>query len=156
MGIEGAVGLTDHLIGLAELQDVIQPWGAGRLDVLAAGQIPPNPSELLGSKAMIKLLERLDAEYDTVIIDAPPLLPVTDAAILSKLVSGGAIMVVGSNRITKNQLAAAIANLDTVGGRLVGIIVNLLPVKGANAYGYHSYYGTDEELPSKKSFFRSK
>jgi succinoglycan biosynthesis transport protein ExoP len=153
MGIEGAVGLTDHLIGHAELDDVVQPWGGGNLEVLPAGQVPPNPSELLGSKAMIKLLADLDKKYDTVIIDAPPLLPVTDAAILAKLVSGGAIMVIGSDKITKNQLGAAITNLDTVGGRLVGIIMNLLPAKGANAYGYYSYYGAPEPTPARKNLF---
>lgn len=141
MGIEGAVGLTDHLIGKADLDDVVQPWGAGNLSVLPAGQVPPNPSELLGSKAMITLLEKLDQTYDTVIIDAPPLLPVTDAAILSKLVSGGAMMVVGSGKISKHQLEAAVASLATVGGRLVGVILNLIPMKGANAYGYYGYYG---------------
>lgn len=141
MGIEGAVGLTDYLIGRAELDDVIQPWGGGNLYVLPAGQIPPNPSELLGSKAMIALLERLDSEYDTVLIDAPPLLPVTDAAILSKIVAGGALMVIGSGKIRRHQLEAAITSLETVGGRLVGVILNLLPTKGVNAYGYYGYYG---------------
>ena len=156
MGIEGAVGLTDHLIGQAKLKDVVQPWGAGNLHVLPAGQVPPNPSELLGSKAMITLLEQLDKDYDTVIIDAPPLLPVTDAAILSKLVSGGAMMVVGSGRINKHQLEAAILSLETVGGRLVGFIMNLLPAKGANAYGYYGYYGygSNVEEPARTSRWR--
>jgi capsular exopolysaccharide synthesis family protein len=152
MGIEGAVGLTDHLIGQAALEDVVQPWGAGNLEILPVGQVPPNPSELLGSKAMIALLAELDKNYDTVIIDAPPLLPVTDAAILSKLVSGGAIMVVGSGKTTKSQLEIAISNLQTVGGRLVGMIINLIPLKGANAqaYGYYGYYTQDEPEPKKK------
>jgi len=149
MGIEGSVGLTDHLIGRANLNDVVQPWGSGNLHVLPAGQVPPNPSELLGSKAMISLLATLDQQYETVIIDAPPLLPVTDAAILSKLVSGGAIMVVGSGKISKHQLEAAISSLDTVGGRLIGIIMNLLPTKGANVYGYYGYYG--DATGAKKS-----
>jgi Mrp family chromosome partitioning ATPase len=95
---------------------------------------------------MINLLKQLDTAYDTVIIDAPPLLPVTDAAILSKLVSGGAMMVVGTGQISKNQLAAAITSLDTVGGRLVGVIMNLVPIKGNTTYGYYGYYGNDEEV----------
>lgn len=150
MGIEGSVGLTDHLIGAAKLEDVVQPWGSGNLHVLPAGQIPPNPSELLGSKAMIALLAKLDDAYDTVIIDAPPLLPVTDAAVLSKLVSGGAMMVVGSGRINKHQLTAAVSSLDTVGGRLVGVILNLLPTRAASAYGYYGYYGPAEETEAGK------
>ena len=153
MGIEGAVGLTDHLIGRATLDDVVQPWGAGNLNILPAGQVPPNPSELLGSKAMVALLKTLDETYDTVIIDAPPLLPVTDAAILSKLVSGGAMLVVGSGRINRHQLEAAIKSLATVGGRLVGVIMNRLPLRGPHAssyYGYYRYgYGSlDESTPA--------
>jgi capsular exopolysaccharide synthesis family protein len=152
MGIEGAVGLTDHLIGQAKLEDVVQPWGTGTLSVLPAGQVPPNPSELLGSKAMTELLTQLDAEYDTVIVDAPPLLPVTDAAILAKLVSGGAILVVGSNKITRHQLESALNNLATVDGRLVGIVLNLVPAKGAGAYGYgaYGYYGYSQDEPAPK------
>ena len=151
MGIEGAVGLTDHLIGQAKLDDVIQPWGAGNLHVLPAGQIPPNPSELLGSKAMVQLLEGLDDKYDTIIIDAPPLLPVTDASILSKLVSGGALMVVGSGRIRRHQLEAAIASLETVGGRLVGVVLNLVPTRGPHAGGYYGYYSYGSYVQSSKT-----
>jgi capsular exopolysaccharide synthesis family protein len=143
MGVEGSVGLTDHLIGQVELDDVIQPWGNGALSVLPAGQIPPNPSELLGSKAMVRLLETLNEHYEVIIIDAPPLLPVTDAAVLSKLATGGAIMVVGSGTITKHQLQAAVSSLNTVGGRLIGVIMNLLPPKGTSAYSYYGYYGQD-------------
>ena len=150
MGLEGAVGLTDHLIGQAKLDDVVQPWGAGNLHVLPAGQVPPNPSELLGSRAMITLLAKLDEAYDTVIIDAPPLLPVTDAAILSKLVSGGALIVVGAGRITNHQLQSAVTSLETVGGRVIGIIMNLLPVKEAGAYDYSRYYGNDLQPPAKR------
>jgi capsular exopolysaccharide synthesis family protein len=146
LGIEGAVGLTDHLIGLADLADVVQPWGAGDMYILPAGQVPPNPSELLGSRAMIKLLESLDETYDTVIIDAPPLLPVTDAAVLSKLVSGGALVVIGSGKITKHQLEVAIASIETVGGHLVGAILNLLPAKRGDAYGRYGYYGEIEPV----------
>jgi len=149
MGIEGAVGLTDHLIGKADLEDVIQPWGAGELHILPAGQVPPNPSELLGSRSMIALLAKLDESFDAVIIDAPPLLPVTDAAVLSKLVSGGALLVVASGKINKHQLGVAVSSIETVGGRLVGAVLNMLPVKSGDAYGYYGYYG--ESDPAKRS-----
>ncbi len=94
LGIEGGVGLTTVLIGRAEVEDVVQPLGTTSLDLLPAGQIPPNPSELLGSTAMADLLERLSASYDMVLLDSPPLLPVTDAVVLSNL-AGGALVVVG-------------------------------------------------------------
>lgn len=146
MGIEGAVGLTDVLIGRAQLVDVLQKWGRGQLYVLPAGRIPPNPSELLGSAVMGSLLNSLTAEFDFVIVDAPPLLLVTDAAVISKL-TGGAIIAAASGRTKKNELAAAVRALDHIGSRLVGIVVTMLPVKGPDSYGYGVYgYGVQNEV----------
>ena len=142
MGLEGAVGLTDVLIGHASLADVLQKWGRNSLSVLPAGQVPPNPSELLGSSAMHNLLKLLGSEYDYVVIDAPPLLPVTDAAVLSRFV-GGAIMVCAAGRTRKNELAAAIGALENIGSHVFGVVLTMLPVKGSGSYGYgaYSYYG---------------
>lgn len=154
MALEGAVGLTDVLIGQADLLDVVQPWGRSRLFVLPAGKIPPNPSELLGSKAMADLIEVFKAEFDAVIFDAPPLLPVTDAAILAKSV-GGAILVVAAGRTHKNQLRGAVSALQNVGAEVSGIVLTMLPTKGPDAYGYGRYgyssnYGSDAELTLAK------
>lgn len=146
MGIEGAVGLTDVLIGRAELNDVLQKWGRGLLCVLPSGRIPPNPSELLGSRNMSKLLATLGSEFDYVIIDAPPLLLVTDAAVISKL-AGGAILVAASGRTKKAELVGAIRALDHIGSKLLGIVVTMLPTKGPDAYGYGTYaYGDTHPL----------
>jgi capsular exopolysaccharide synthesis family protein len=160
MGLEGAVGLTDVLIGRADLQDVLQPWGRGTLFVLPAGRIPPNPSELLGSKAMVSLIESLTSSFDYVLIDAPPLLPVTDAAILSKL-TGGAIVVAAAGRTTRHELQSAMRTLEHIGGRVLGLVLTMLPTKGPDAYGYGNYgayYGMDQdtvdgpdEMPSKNA-----
>lgn len=138
MNIEGAVGLTDALIGRAELVDVVQPWGRGKLFVLPAGKIPPNPSELLGSKAMAELIELFNREFDAVIFDAPPLLPVSDAAILAKGV-GGALVVVAAGRTHKNQLKGAVTALENVGAPVSGLILTMLPTRGPDAYGYGRY-----------------
>ena len=146
MGIEGAVGLTDVLIGRAELNDVLQKWGRGLLCVLPSGRIPPNPSELLGSRNMSKLLATLGSEFDYVIIDAPPLLLVTDAAVISKL-AGGAILVAASGRTKKAELVGAMRALDYIGSKLLGIVVTMLPTKGPDAYGYGTYaYGDTHPL----------
>jgi capsular exopolysaccharide synthesis family protein len=152
MGIEGSVGLTDVLIGRAELQDVLQPWGRSSVTVLPAGKIPPNPSELLGSPGMEALVETLAKDFDHVIYDAPPLLPVTDSAILGKLV-GGALVVVAAGRTTKHQLEGAVTTLQHVGAPVSGIILTMLPTSGPDAYGYGRYgygygYGLDEETES--------
>jgi succinoglycan biosynthesis transport protein ExoP len=141
MGLEGAVGLTDVLISRVDLADVLQPWGRNNLAVLPAGTIPPNPSELLGSRAMAALIHTLEAEFDVVLIDLPPLLPVTDAALVSKL-TRGAIVVVAAGRTHKGELAGAIATLENVGANVAGVILTMLPTKGPDAYGYGRYgYG---------------
>ena len=152
MGIEGAVGLTDVLVGRAELVDVIQPWGRAQLSVLPGGRIPPNPSELLGSARMTHLIAELNRTFDVVIFDAAPLLPVTDAAILAKNV-GGAIIVVAAGRTHKNQLKSAISILDGVGAPISGLVLTMLPTKGPDAYGYGQYgygYGYGEDLQAEK------
>jgi len=143
LGVEGAVGLTDVLIGQAELDDVVQPWGTGGLHVLPAGRVPPNPAELLGSARMRALVEYLASDYDYVIIDAPPLLPVTDAALLARL-TDGALIISASGRASRNQLRTALDALASVGGRTLGVVMTMLPTKGAGAYGsgtYYAYYG---------------
>jgi capsular exopolysaccharide synthesis family protein len=137
-GLEGAVGLTDVLIGKVELPDAVQNWGLRNLDILPAGRIPPNPSELLGSEAMMKLLQLVEKEYDVVLVDTPPLLPVTDAAVLSKHVRG-ALLVVASGRTHKAQLQSAIDALNNVDARIAGIVLTMMPTKGAEAYGYARY-----------------
>ncbi|TQO23682.1 polysaccharide biosynthesis tyrosine autokinase [Paramicrobacterium agarici] len=145
MGIEGAVGLTDVLIGRADLVDVLQRWGRGQLFVLPSGRVPPNPSELLGSAAMETLLSTLTSTFDYVLIDAPPLLLVTDAAVVSKL-TGGAIMVAASGRTKRQELANAVRTLEGIGSKLVGVVVTMLPTKGADSYAYGQYsYGTTSD-----------
>ncbi|GAA1059359.1 polysaccharide biosynthesis tyrosine autokinase [Agromyces bracchium] len=146
LGIEGAVGLTDVLIGRAELADVLQKWGRGQLYVLPAGRIPPNPSELLGSAAMDRLLTTLSERVDYVLIDAPPVLVVTDAAVVSKL-AGGAILIAASGSTRKPQLGAAVRTLEAIGSRLLGVVVTMLPTKGPDSYGYGEYtYAMTHEI----------
>lgn len=138
------VGVTDVLTGTAELADVLQPWGAlPNLSVLGSGRIPPNPSELLGSRAMKNMLSAL-AKDAVVLIDAPPLLPVTDAAVLSRA-ADGAILVIRTGRTTQEQLDQSLGNLEKVKGRVLGAVLNYVPIKGTDAY---SYYGTYTSAPA--------
>lgn len=133
MGLDPSVGLTDVLIGRAELGDVVQPWGTTSLSVLPAGQIPPNPSELLGSKVMAALIATLGAQFDWVLFDSPPLLPVTDAAVLSEHVNA-VVMVVSAGRTTKHQLEMAAQRLRMVDTQVVGVVLTMTPTRGADAY----------------------
>jgi succinoglycan biosynthesis transport protein ExoP len=144
LGLEGAVGLTTVLIGRAELRDVIQPWQRTTLDIMPAGQIPPNPSELLGSKAMTSLLKQLADNYDMVLLDSSPLLPVTDAAILSKSV-GGTLVVVGADRIHRPQLQQALESLSTVDANVLGLVLNKVDRRDAGSYGYYSSYAAEDK-----------
>ncbi|WP_314452510.1 polysaccharide biosynthesis tyrosine autokinase [uncultured Microbacterium sp.] len=160
LGIEGGVGLTDVLIGRAAVDDVMLPWGGRSLFVLPAGKIPPNPSELLGSHKMGSFLSALEEDFDVVLCDAPPLLPVTDAAILARLTSG-AIMVVSAGRATKHQLAGSTEALNTVGAKLAGFVMSMVPTRGPDsyysAYGYgYGGYGNGYRLdtPAKKKWPR--
>ncbi|MFV0434446.1 MAG: polysaccharide biosynthesis tyrosine autokinase [Leucobacter sp.] len=146
-GLPAGVGLTDVLIGRVGLSDVLQPWGStGNLYVLGAGKIPPNPSELLGSKMMSDIIASL-AEHAIVLIDGPPLLPVTDSAILAAH-TDGALVVSYARRTTYDALKEALRNLTKVSGRPLGIILNGVPRRGvrADGYGYryrsYSYYGS--------------
>ncbi|MBM6401101.1 polysaccharide biosynthesis tyrosine autokinase [Phycicoccus sonneratiae] len=143
MGLEGSVGLTDALIDKADVIDVIQPYGGTNLWVLGAGRIPPNPSELLGSSSMQTLLANLVRRFDYVIIDAPPTLPVTDAVVLSKL-ADGAIVVAGSGLVDRDQLAHTLESLGSVGGQVLGVVMNRVPPRAGGQYGGYSYETPDD------------
>jgi len=150
LGLEGSAGLTTVLIGNAEVRDVLQPWGEGNLYVLTSGQVPPNPSELLGSEAMLSLVRELESTFDVVIVDAPPLLPVTDAAVLSQHLAG-AILVVGSQIVRQGDVERSLEALALVNSKVLGIVMNLLPTKGPDAYNYsYQGYGSKEPQHARK------
>jgi capsular exopolysaccharide synthesis family protein len=145
LGLERNAGLTTALIGAADLNDLLQPWGEDNLFVLTSGEIPPNPSELLGSEEMGHVLKRLEAAFDAVIVDAPPLLPVTDAAVLSQYV-GGVLLIVGCGSAHSQELGKAIDSLALVEANVLGIVMNRLATKGPDAYRYASYtYGVEPQ-----------
>ncbi|MDQ0922265.1 capsular exopolysaccharide synthesis family protein [Pseudarthrobacter sp. W1I19] len=143
--IPGA-GVTDVLSGRAELDDVLQQWSSmPNLHVLGSGRIPPNPSELLGSRAMKTMLHTL-AKDAIVLVDAPPLLPVTDAAVLTRA-ADGAIVVIRSGKTREDELGKSLGNLERVKGRVLGTILNYVPTTGAGSYGYYSSYTAAEVAP---------
>ncbi len=119
-------GVTTLLSGQSEIEDVIQVAGSD-LTVITSGPIPPNPSELLGSKRMKDLLEVLKKRYDIVLIDAPPVGLVTDAAILSAIVDG-IILVVASGKTDIDGAKRAKKLLENVGARILGVTMTMIPV----------------------------
>ncbi len=143
LGLEGQVGLTTVLIGKATVEDVVQPYADTTLDILPAGQVPPNPSELLGSPAMKSLLKVTSEIYDMVLIDSPPVLPVTDAAVLGRQVDG-ALVVAGMDRIHRPQLHETLDSLETAGCPIVGLVINKIARRDVGAYVYErGYYSSD-------------
>lgn len=144
LGLDRSAGLTTALVGSHHVKDLLQPWGNDDLYVLTSGQIPPNPSELLGSQAMKSLVGDLEEIFDTVIIDAPPLLPVTDAAVLAQHV-GGVALVVGSKKVKLHDLERSLNALELVEANLLGLVLNHMPARGRDSYSY-SYATSDSPI----------
>lgn len=139
MSVEGAVGLTDLLVGRAELDDVLQDWGLDGLAVLPAGTIPPNPSELIGSEAMARVLAELAAGFDVVLIDTPPVLAVTDSALVSTLVST-TLLVTAANQTKRSDVRLAVEALARVGQQPAGIVLTKTKHKASRSAYYRSEY----------------
>ncbi|MDQ0577131.1 CpsD/CapB family tyrosine-protein kinase [Agromyces albus] len=156
MGLPGGAGLSDVLAGRATLVEVLQHTPkASNLLVLAAGSVPPNPSEVLGSERMHALIAEL-TKHATVIIDAPPLLPVTDGAVLTHQ-ADGALVVITLRKTTFDLLDKALDTLHKARGRALGIVLNRAPLRGADAAAYSYEYRRDyttsadgEALPAEE------
>jgi capsular exopolysaccharide synthesis family protein len=122
--VDNTVGLTDVLVNRVSVERVLQPIGP-TLDVLPSGWTPPNPSELLGSSRMASLLATLRTAYDVVLIDAAPLLPVTDAAVLAPR-ADGVLVLVRHGRTQVQDVQAAKDALRAVSGRILGSVVTIV------------------------------
>lgn len=138
------VGFSTVLSGATPLEDALQDTRFPGLSVLTSGAIPPNPSELLGSQAAKKLLSELRADYDYVIVDSTPLLAVTDAAILAAEADGVLIMA-RYGQTKREQLAHAVASLQSVGASLLGAVFTMIPSRGNASYNYGYYYASHEQ-----------
>jgi polysaccharide biosynthesis transport protein len=137
LGLEPAVGLTGVLAGTLTPRAAIQR--RGRLDVLLAGPVPPNPSELLDSRRMSQVLDELRRMYDWVIVDSAPLLPVTDAAVLARHCDG-VVLLARHGTTTTGAVRQAAAALQTAGATLLGSVLTVTPRPGRADAGYDSYY----------------
>jgi succinoglycan biosynthesis transport protein ExoP len=148
LDLEPTTGLTDILVGKVPTENATITWGLTTLDVITSGPIPPNPSELLSGEAMQLLLTGLANLYDVVIVDAPPLLPVTDATILAKRCAG-AIVVVGCGKhgVTRTQLGRSLNSLAVVEAKVLGIVMNRVPTKGPDSIAVASYA---QSLPAQR------
>jgi capsular exopolysaccharide synthesis family protein len=130
------VGLSNYLTGMSE--NVVQETGVPNLSVVCAGPIPPNPSELLSSNRMRRFLADVHRHYDRIIIDGPPATGFADALILGHY-ADGVILVSVLGQAHREALRIFRRNLDRVGGRMIGAIVNKLN-QGGHYGGYYKYY----------------
>ncbi len=155
LNLDDSVGTTSVLIGRIDVDDALQPYGDTGLQVLTCGPRPPNPSELLQSHAMEMLIKELSNRFAVVLLDAPPLLPVTDAALLSAR-ADGMLAVVRHGKTTKDQLGHALERVESVGAKCVGVVMNMVPSKGRGRGGYaysyqYTYAAKDEARQSRPS-----
>lgn len=138
--LKNSVGLSTVLSKQCELGEAIQESLVPGLDIITSGHVPPNPAELLASKQMDFVLEKLRDEYDVIIIDAPPVLSVTDAQILSNKCDG-TILVVSSGKTEKAGIKKAKEMLDVSKAKIFGVVLNNAKVEKGH---YYYYYGSAE------------
>lgn len=131
-------GLTNVLTKQKNLEEVVIETDVENLQVLTSGPIPPNPAELLGSKAMLEFLTSVEETYDVVLFDSPPLLAVADAQILANLCEGS-LLVIGSGKTETEKVVKAKDLLATAKGKLLGALLNNKKMEKSN---YYYYYGT--------------
>ena len=148
--LSNKVGLSSCISMGTAVADAVQETGIEGLDALTAGVIPPNPSELLGSERMQNILQRAKEEYDYVLIDTPPVLPVTDSLVLGRMVDG-LILVIDSGEI-KVEMAREVKNqLMHSGANILGVVLNKVRSEHHGyGYGYYYYYGHDGEKHKKE------
>jgi capsular exopolysaccharide synthesis family protein len=145
LGADRTVGLTNVLVRRLSRSNAVQHTVSG-VDVLASGPLPPNPSDLLGSEAMARLLAEASEEYDVVLIDASPLSPVTDAAALAPR-ADGVLLVVPYGKADRQQLVRARESLEAVSAPLLGSVMTKVPVaRRRRNTGEDAYFAVRPEL----------
>ena len=136
-------GLTDFLVGQEALANVIKPTPIANLSVLNCGAVAPNPTELIASKKMRDALDNLKERFDFVFIDSPPVMPVSDAIVLSTMVDG-VVYVVRGQETSKNMVKAAIAQLkNDHQAKILGVLLNRVDLRSAEYEDYYMHYGDD-------------
>ena len=148
--LSNKVGLSSCISMGTAVDDAVQATAIEGLDALTAGVIPPNPSELLGSERMQNILQRAKGEYDYVLIDTPPVLPVADSLVLCRMVDG-LIMVIDSGEVKVEMAREVKHQLVHAGANILGVVLNKVRSEHHGyGYGYYYYYGHDGEKHKKE------
>lgn len=142
-------GLSNCFAEDLPLKEVIQADVFPNLDVVTSGPVPPNPAELLGSKKMKALLQEAAEAYDYVFLDMPPVLAVTDAALMSSQVDG-TVLILGSGDISPDEGKQAKSLLEKVHANILGVILNKVPQHHKSGYYYYYYYDEDHHKKRRR------
>jgi len=145
--VENNIGLTDYLIGTADLEDVIKTTRIDNLSFIASGQLPEESVGILNSQRMTDLVRKVKTQYDLVFFDAPPILGVSDGSVLVSEVDM-TIMVVQHRRFPRAMLQRVKQAVANVGGRLIGVVINNVDTRHDEGYGYYNNY-TDYYAPRR-------
>jgi len=151
-GLQAGRGLTEILRGRATLEEVLQPTSVPGLDFIGTGSFPDNPSELVMGPAMPAFLEQASAGYDLVILDAPPVLAVSESTVIASQ-TDGTLLTVWSGRTSRKLVQVAVRQLLSRGAHLAGCILNNLDLTRLGTYGaysYYHYYGYDYRYEEEK------
>ena len=145
-GFQNRIGLSDVFRGENGLEEVLKKWSGGEVSVITAGDLPPNPSELLGSKKMSEILKSLASSADIVIIDGPPFV-VADAPVLASKVNG-VLLIVRLGHTRKPAISALMEQVNRAGAKVIGVALNRIPARSIGYYTgnpyYAAYYGSEE------------
>ncbi|MEA3279103.1 MAG: polysaccharide biosynthesis tyrosine autokinase [Thermodesulfobacteriota bacterium] len=142
--------VTDMVMGKMSIDDIIKTPGMDNLHILTSGAIPPNPADLISSDRINEIIKEAGAEYDMVLIDTPPLLSATDAAVLGSRIDG-IVLVYRAGKVGRGVLIRAKAQLDNVKAKLIGVVLNGLKAEvspdftSQDYYEYYHYYGGEDK-----------
>lgn len=142
-GLPNQHGVTNILAGQTSIDDCLQGTDTENLRLLASGPTPPNPAELLGSAQMRSLVDELQKRADFIIYDAPPVIAVTDAAVLAPLMDG-VLLVINAGTVPRELAIRSKEQLEKVGAKVLGTVLNRVDVASGYGYYYYYYYYTEE------------
>ena len=147
-------GISNCVASGLSLEEVTVATEVEGMYVIPSGPIAPNPSELLASERMGELVSELAANYDYVLLDAPPIIPVTDAAVLSRKVDG-VILLLASGEVSPQIAKEAKTRLEQAGAHILGVVLNKVDIGGNNnKYSYYYYYGNEDGSGSRHRHHR--
>jgi polysaccharide biosynthesis transport protein len=140
VNVEGSRGLTNVLTGQLTLQESIQQTTIGNFYLLPRGHLPPNPADLLMSEKMRDVLRELRESFDFIVMDSPPVIAVSDAAIISSLCDG-VLLVFHGQKTTTPKARRALERLESIGAPIIGVILNEVDMRNPDYVDYRVYYG---------------